>query len=84
MTVPRRIRQARAIWHGGVQLFHLYRYATVNMVELVHLLGAEKAAQAVRVFGEAFIRSMPTGKQNSFANRTLPDAVYVTLRRISL
>ena len=40
------------------------------MVELVHLLGAEKAAQAVRVFGEAFIRSMPTGKQNSFANRT--------------
>ena len=58
----------------------LYRYATVNMVELVHLLGAEKAAQAVRVFGEAFIRSMPTGKQNSFANRTLPDAVYVTLR----
>ena len=59
----------------------LYRYATVNMVELVHLLGAEKAAQAVRVFGEAFIRSMPTGKQNSFANRTLPDAVYVTLRQ---
>ena len=58
----------------------LYRYATVNMVELVHLLGAEKAAKAVRVFGEAFIRSMPTGKQNSFANRTLPDAVYVTLR----
>ena len=58
----------------------LYRYATVNMVELVHLLGAEKAAQAVRVFSEAFIRSMPTGKQNSFANRTLPDAVYVTLR----
>ena len=58
----------------------LYRYATVNMVELVHLLGAEKAAQAVRVFGEAFIRSMPTGKQNSFANRTLPDVVYVTLR----
>ena len=58
----------------------LYRYATVNMMELAHLLGAEKAAQAVRVFGEAFIRSMPTGKQNSFANRTLPDAVYVTLR----
>ena len=25
-------------------------------------------------------QAMPTGKQNSFANRTLPDAVYVTLR----
>lgn len=24
---------------------------------------------------------MPTGKQNTFANRTLPDAVYVTIRR---
>ena len=59
----------------------LYRYATVNVLELVRTLGAEQAAQTVRAFGEAFIRSMPTGKQNSFANRTLPDAVYVTLRR---
>ena len=59
----------------------LYRYATVNVLELVRTLGAEQAAQMVRAFGEAFIRSMPTGKQNSFANRTLPDAVYVTLRQ---
>ena len=58
----------------------LYRYATVNVLELVRTLGAERAAETVRAFGEAFIRSMPTGKQNSFANRTLPDAVYVTLR----
>ncbi len=58
----------------------LYRYATVNVMELVKMLGAERAAETVRSFGEAFIRSMPTGKQNSFANRTLPDAVYVTLR----
>ena len=59
----------------------LYRYATVNVLELVRTLGAEQAAQTVRAFGEAFIRSMPTGKQNSFANRTLPDAVYITLRQ---
>ena len=59
----------------------LYRYATVNVLELVRTLGAEQAAQTVRAFGEAFIRSMPTGKQNSFANRTLPDAVYVTLQQ---
>lgn len=58
----------------------LYRYATVNVLELVEHLGAEKAAEVVRSFGEAFIRSMPTGKQNTFANRTLPDAVYVTIR----
>lgn len=58
----------------------LYRYAAVNVLELVQHLGAEKAAEVVRSFGEAFIRSMPTGKQNTFANRTLPDAVYVTIR----
>ncbi len=58
----------------------LYRYATVNVAELLSKLGREKAAETVRGFAEAFILSMPTGKQNSFANRTLPDAVYVTVR----
>ena len=58
----------------------LYRYATVNVMELERHLGAKKAAEVVLSFGEAFIRSMPTGKQNTFANRTLPDAVYVTIR----
>ena len=58
----------------------LYRYATVNVMELDGTLGAEQAAETVRAFGEAFLFSMPTGKQNSFANRTLPDAVYVTIR----
>lgn len=58
----------------------LYRYATVNVLELAGYLGKEDAVKAVEVFTEAFIRSMPTGKQNTFANRTLPDAVYVTLR----
>ena len=37
--------------------------------------------EAVRAFADAFIRSMPTGKQNTFANWTRPDAVYVTVRR---
>ena len=58
----------------------LYRYATVNVQELERTLG-EQAADAVRGFAEALICSMPTGKQNTFANRTLPDAVYVTVRR---
>ena len=58
----------------------LYRYATVNVMELEGKLGAEQAAETVRAFGEAFLFSMPTGKQNSFANRTLPGAVYVTIR----
>lgn len=58
----------------------LYRYATVNVSELYRSLG-NRTPEAVRAFAEAFIRTMPTGKQNSFANWTRPDAVYVTIRR---
>ncbi len=57
----------------------LYRYATVNVLDLAKKLGDE-TADAVAGFADAFIRSMPTGKQNTFANRTVPDAVYVTVR----
>lgn len=68
--------------HLGTMEFHsatLYRYATVNVAELFKTIG-EDAADAVKGFAEAFICSMPTGKQNSYANRTLPDMVYVTIR----
>lgn len=58
----------------------LYRYATVNVRELAQNLEADELGMAVRGFAEAFIRSMPTGKQNTFANRTLPDMVYVAVR----
>ena len=58
----------------------LYRYANVNATELAKTIGTEKVAEAIAKFGQAFIHSMPTGKENTFANRTLPDAVYVTLR----
>lgn len=61
----------------------LYRFATVAAHELcVQLEGSEKALEkAINEFARAFITAMPTGKQNTFANRTLPDAVIVTLRR---
>lgn len=57
----------------------LYRYATVCVGELENALKGD-TAQVVRDFVNAFITSMPTGKQNTFANRTLPDFVYVTIR----
>ena len=69
--------------HLGTMEFNsatLYRYATVNVQDLRRNIGTD-AADAVRGFAEAFICSMPTGKQNSYANRTLPDLVYVTIRR---
>lgn len=68
--------------HLGTMEFNsatLYRYATVNVGELLETLG-EDAVQALCGFAEAMIRSMPTGKQNSYANKTLPDLVYVTVR----
>ncbi|MDD3573289.1 MAG: type I-E CRISPR-associated protein Cas7/Cse4/CasC [Eubacteriales bacterium] len=58
----------------------LYRYGTVAIHELQHNL-LEGTAQAVRAFVDAFVRAMPTGKQNTFANRTLPYAVLVCLRK---
>lgn len=60
--------------------FTMYRNATLNVKELAKSL-KEDTAKAVRDFVEAFVLSMPTGKQNSFANNTLPDAVYVTINR---
>jgi CRISPR system Cascade subunit CasC len=60
----------------------LYRYATVAAHELFGQLAKDSAALAktVREFARAFILSMPDGKQNTFANRTLPDAVFVAIR----
>lgn len=59
----------------------LYRYATVDVDGLRTNLGDDEATRrAVEAFVTAFITSMPTGKQNTFANRTLPDAIVVTVR----
>lgn len=68
--------------HIGTTEFNsatLYRYATVNVDELAAWLSGD-TVDAVKAFVEAFCYAMPTGKQNSFANRTVPDAVYITVR----
>jgi CRISPR system Cascade subunit CasC len=57
----------------------LYRYATVAVHKLHKQLDND-TVDAVKQFVYAFVHSMPTGKQNTFANRTLPDAVLVTVR----
>ncbi|AUH69602.1 MULTISPECIES: type I-E CRISPR-associated protein Cas7/Cse4/CasC [Gordonia] len=59
----------------------LYRYATVNVSLLQENLGsADASARGVEAFARAFIRSMPTGKRNTFANKTLPSFVLATVR----
>lgn len=59
----------------------LYRYATINVPALKANLGDDLATvRAVEAFVRSFVTSMPTGKQNTFANRTTPDAVVVMAR----
>lgn len=55
--------------------------ATINLDMLRENLGSDDAAvRAVDAFAQAFVKAMPTGKQNTFANRTLPEAIYVSVR----
>jgi CRISPR system Cascade subunit CasC len=59
----------------------LYRYATVDVDALCKNLGDTDATRrAVEAFLCAFATSMPSGKQNTFANRTLPDALVISIR----
>ncbi|MFD1124167.1 type I-E CRISPR-associated protein Cas7/Cse4/CasC [Lentilactobacillus raoultii] len=58
----------------------LYRYANLNVRELAKDLGSQDAITGVEAFIKAFLLSMPTGKQNTFANKTLPNYVMITLR----
>jgi CRISPR system Cascade subunit CasC len=59
----------------------LYRYATIDVNALQRTLGDAGATRAaVEAFLTAFARSVPTGKQNTFAHRTLPDAILVQVR----
>lgn len=59
----------------------LYRFATVDFESLAENLGDRAAAvSAAEQFLQGFVESMPTGKQNTFANNTLPELVYVAVR----
>ncbi|MGW0969885.1 type I-E CRISPR-associated protein Cas7/Cse4/CasC [Streptomyces sp. NPDC002516] len=59
-----------------------YRYATVNVTDLVkNLEGDTKAARTVlSSFAEHFLLSLPQAKRNSTAPHTLPDLAYAAVR----
>ena len=59
-----------------------YRYASVNLSDTSELIRMDKphAAKIARDFAEAFVRSIPLGGSNSFANTTVPDVVMIELR----
>ena len=60
----------------------LYRYATVDLRELIANLdgGRSRALDLAVGFARAFATSMPTGKANTFANHTRPDLVLLSVR----
>lgn len=59
----------------------MYRYATIAVDSLNKNLGdKDMTAKVAREFVHKFIMSMPTGKQNTFANHTMPYAVYIAIR----
>lgn len=58
----------------------LYRYANANLHELSEQVGVENLVEAIKLYVKAFILSMPTGKVNTFANTTLPQAILLVGR----
>ncbi|MFE3205967.1 type I-E CRISPR-associated protein Cas7/Cse4/CasC [Embleya sp. NPDC059237] len=59
----------------------LYRYATIGLHQLEDNLGDTDAAiDATRLFVQDFARAVPSGHQNTFAHRTLPNLVAVAIR----
>jgi CRISPR system Cascade subunit CasC len=60
----------------------LYRFATVGIHQLLDNVDGDPgtATAALAAFLEAFVYSMPTGHENTFAHRTLPNLVSVVVR----
>lgn len=69
---------------GDVEFYAatFYRYANINLGQLRYNLldDGELAARATEAFLDAFVRTLPRGKQNSFAAHTLPGFVAVVVR----
>lgn len=58
----------------------LYRYANINIKELINNMGVASAVTGIEMFVKEFLLSMPSGKQNTFANKTLPNYVMINIR----
>ncbi|QSB06527.1 type I-E CRISPR-associated protein Cas7/Cse4/CasC [Natronoglycomyces albus] len=59
-----------------------YRYANIDLDGLLDNLGGDRAAAAelVTAFAQAFIRTVPTGKDRPTAPMTIPDLVHLAVR----
>ncbi len=68
---------------GDVEFYSatFYRYAQVDLAKLAENLqgDADLAARGVEAFLRAFVSTLPSGKQNSFAAHNPPDLVQISL-----
>ncbi|GFZ26133.1 type I-E CRISPR-associated protein Cas7/Cse4/CasC [Lactobacillus corticis] len=58
----------------------LYRYANINLHDLQKNVGKDLTIEGLKLFIKEFVLSMPDGKQNTFANKTVPQYVMATIR----
>lgn len=59
----------------------LYRYANIAIHQFYEQIGEKRETiEYTKLFVKSFVKSMPTGKINTFANQTLPQAIAVSLR----
>jgi CRISPR system Cascade subunit CasC len=69
---------------GDVEFYSatLYRYANVNLEQLLSNLQGDTdlARRGIEAFIRAFVMTLPSGKQNTFAAHNPPDYVAVTVR----
>jgi CRISPR system Cascade subunit CasC len=63
-----------------------YRYANINLGLLLKNLQGDQglAATAVKAFVQAFILTLPSGKQNAFAAHSLPQFIGILVREDSM
>ncbi len=60
----------------------VYRYASLSVPGLIDNMGdPEKAIEGIGQFARAFVLSLPSGKQNTFAAHTRPSLIHVTVRQ---
>jgi len=59
-----------------------YRYTNVDVGQLLRNLGGDQdiATATIRAYAQAFLTSIPTGKQNSFAAQNLPSFAVAVIR----
>ncbi len=82
MTVKRITNQGPQCWRQLSMIRRPYRYANVNVNELLHNLGdVDAITEGLKLVYQRLYYVHANRKQNTFANKTVPQYVMVTVRQ---